>query len=847
MSTKQLYEKTSEGMKEVSPLVAIEDIYSKLSDTPLESLVSLYNHVKCEWKGSVADTRRTVPLFLRRSGLFITYNNGTKYVTEFFSAGSDQITTEGWVKDTNWTSVPDEDYISAGVKPGVGSITYEQLNDNLKQLFREKVNVTNYPDDEDIASVDNMLKLKDREANAANFQSKGYVILRKNLRLVNGVIKNILTQDIINKPNTIYEIKYDFDLNGATLEINDECVLKFHGGKLKNGSIKGNNTQIEATPSLIFNNVTFSGRWRIYNYYPEWFISDFSDCTNGIQQAIDFASINNGGKIVFQSRQYNVKSIHTGIKTNLIGSGIGATIIKQIEGLKDTHCIDIPNTSAGIRIENMTILGNQEAGNNGISKAQIIDGGENHEYIYTELRSWDKIQAYRWCVIRNVAVYKFDKGIYLANHFFCCYIEKVICSDNLQYGIHFACTDSSILNTFLNHNGVHGLYLEGSNNKIIGLKSIFNGYKKQTWNAAYLVLGSKNQLIGCESQDNYCTGFYVDGVRNTFIGCISNTDGYKPADNYVYEKDPSVRNFAFLLNSAKGENSFSSCIATNYLNKPIPERFLFDASDPSNSFEGIDIILDKDSYEGYNMDRKDSNLYMNNTEVHDYLIKEKYKNKFFAPVAESPAYINFNNNIQLAGIDILVDFVIDQSTLTGSNRLFTIGNIEIVVSKGDAEDYIVAFINNENYCVLSSIGTYNRNRERRLLLTITENKIVLKGFFHDGNGMKLQVSEHNYSYSETVSSIKLNSHECLNLRRFLLFYGRVDCKYLIPAIPLNNIYERAVIKLDANTYSIPKTIGISNEKPKNVSVGFIYKDTTLNKLILWEGTKWVNLDGTELI
>lgn len=128
MSTKQLYEKTSEGMKEVSPLVYIEDIYSKFSDTPLEALVSLFNHVKCEWKGSVADTRRTVPLFLRRSGLFITYNNGTKFITEFFSAGADQITTEGWVKDSNWTSVPDEDYISAGVKPGVGSIGYEQLN-----------------------------------------------------------------------------------------------------------------------------------------------------------------------------------------------------------------------------------------------------------------------------------------------------------------------------------------------------------------------------------------------------------------------------------------------------------------------------------------------------------------------------------------------------------------------------------------------------------------------------------------------------------------------------------------------------------------------------------------------
>ena len=258
MSTKQLYEKTSEGMKAVSPLVSIEDIYSKLSDTPLEALVSLFNHVKCEWKGSVADTRRTVPLFLRRSGLFITYNNGTKYITEFFSAGIDQINTEDWVKDSNWTPVPDEDYISAGVKPGVGTIGYEQLNDNLKQLFREKVNVTNFPDNEDIVSVDNMLKLKDREADAANFQSKGYVILRKNLRLVNGVVKNILTQDMINNPNTIYEIRYDFDLNGKILNVPDGFkIIGTSGGSISNGALVGYDIEIRNIKAKNINIRTF--------------------------------------------------------------------------------------------------------------------------------------------------------------------------------------------------------------------------------------------------------------------------------------------------------------------------------------------------------------------------------------------------------------------------------------------------------------------------------------------------------------------------------------------------------------------------------------------------------------
>lgn len=239
MNTKQLYEKTSEGMKEVSPLVTIEDIYSKLSDTPLEALISLYNHVKCEWKGSVADTRRTVPLLLRRSGLFITYNNGTKYITEFFSAGTDQITTEGWVKDSNWTSVPDEDYISAGVKPGVGSIGYEQLNNNLKELFNTKVNVTNFPDEEDIYSKDNLLKFKDREVNDSNFQSKGYIILRKNLTKVNGKVKNILTQDMINQDNTIYEIRYDFEAID-NIQFKPNSIVLFNGGSFNSDRVTCN-------------------------------------------------------------------------------------------------------------------------------------------------------------------------------------------------------------------------------------------------------------------------------------------------------------------------------------------------------------------------------------------------------------------------------------------------------------------------------------------------------------------------------------------------------------------------------------------------------------------------------
>ena len=65
-------------------------------------------------------------------------------------------------------------------------------------------------DEEDITAESGNLKLKDRAYDEENFSGKGYVILRKNIQ--EG--KNILTQEMINQANTVYEIRYDFDLNG---------------------------------------------------------------------------------------------------------------------------------------------------------------------------------------------------------------------------------------------------------------------------------------------------------------------------------------------------------------------------------------------------------------------------------------------------------------------------------------------------------------------------------------------------------------------------------------------------------------------------------------------------------
>lgn len=118
----------------------------------------------------------------------------------------------------------------------VGNRLDEQYNEisDFKKTITDQVNnyrpieitgdVINAADEEDLTSdEDNLLKLKDRN----NLDGMGHIILRKN--------KTFAEQ--LTQTNTIYEIRYNFDLNGEEVTIPEGCVLDFQGGSLNNGSI----------------------------------------------------------------------------------------------------------------------------------------------------------------------------------------------------------------------------------------------------------------------------------------------------------------------------------------------------------------------------------------------------------------------------------------------------------------------------------------------------------------------------------------------------------------------------------------------------------------------------------
>ena len=145
-----------------------------------------------------------------------------------------------------------------------------------KAELQDKIDNIATADEEDITTEGDtpqtqVLKLKDRAYDSLNASGKGYKILRKNWQQINGERKNVLTQQMINEPNTIYEIRYDFDLNGKELTIKEGCTLRFEGGSLHNGTLISNNTTIENCQNNVFNNVSFKNPWNIvylsYNFF----------------------------------------------------------------------------------------------------------------------------------------------------------------------------------------------------------------------------------------------------------------------------------------------------------------------------------------------------------------------------------------------------------------------------------------------------------------------------------------------------------------------------------------------------------------------------------------------------
>lgn len=303
------------------------------------------------------------------------------------------------------------------------------------------------------------------------------------------------------KPNTIYEIRYDFDLRegnkNGVVEIPEGCVLEFKGGSLKNGIVTGRNTIISAGLVRIFGDaLSLAGTWKMTESYPQWF-GAFGNGIDDDTEAI-LKTINTFSKIVFVKGTYLFSSaLEIGSDKTISGAeenqNNGNVILKT---KRNITCLKMMGN--GITIDNITIEHPET------NTAPVID-----------------FTGYRYINLRNIICHHYGKpcpaiGLYSGNSLWTgydvfenCYFSQYSENVRIENG-----SFVSFYNCKLNNATKRHLFLGGSVFSFINCD---------------ITKSPNDKTLGIEYTGQYTVDFvgcYLEGFRLTdFAKCTNKSLG----------------------------------------------------------------------------------------------------------------------------------------------------------------------------------------------------------------------------------------------------------------------------------------------------------------------------------
>lgn len=213
-----------------------------------------------------------------------TYSNFDNLVIE-----SGNIGIFLWNGDWSFETIP----VGKDYDNDIQSLTngLQELSENIQELSDNVIHLDGINEEDLSIPEGGKLQFANRVYNAQQPNGMGYKILRAG--------KTFAEQ--VTLANTIYEIRYNFDLGGASVTIPAGCVLKFVGGKLSNGTLVGNNSKIISINSEILPNIIMTGTWNVNCAYPNWFGAkgdNTTDDTNAVRLAL-YNCVTNNIPLVF--------------------------------------------------------------------------------------------------------------------------------------------------------------------------------------------------------------------------------------------------------------------------------------------------------------------------------------------------------------------------------------------------------------------------------------------------------------------------------------------------------------------------------------------------------------------
>ena len=697
--------------------------------------------------------------------------------------------------------------------------TIQQFNGTTNLTGNYKLGNFLYTDDEDITKdIDLTLKFADKEYNPANFSGLGRVYLRKNIVDVEQedcsiVHRNILTQDMINEPNTRYIIQYDFDLNEQEITIPEGCILDFQGGSLNNGTLKENNFTVQSAPYYIFKNIIFN--CTIDNeVLGNWFGVNINNTDNS--EFINNAILAAGVSLKISHSYSNIRIKKPIIISKVINIDINGSIVIY-EDMEYAILLQVPTSRRGCKLYNGHIKCNRLA-----EKGLVISQGNRHIIRDIEINGFSKYAIECFQVVTEYPC-RVD-------------ISNITIDNNLKLldttGIKFSISDSTISNVEICNCNI-GIDVSGGGSvftNIHGWTAVMDIYPN-----SYLFQVSgygQNLYIACTSDTlRHLVKLTRDYVIASFISPYFYIDSLYKDNEVIINNPPLVVD--------KNVNSYINITALTFNNDSYYK--IIDES----------VLNDRDRINVSTYPLKGASSYLNKfyteNSLSGNLVYDKTIGFWKIYDTENPLVLNFNFN---SGTIYPSEGKILQLS-TGSNYERYTAFLTITVDGTNLGYFFITVYNDIQSTVKYNITTFNNSPS------------FINNFkFYIVNNILYFKSNLNCSYSILASSninkVDLDVSEQIPLNINIIsqgFYGDSE-PTKNNAFTTGSIYFKTSDKkpfwfynnnwLDAlgNDINI-KYSGATLQRPTNINAGFQYFDTDLNKSIWWNGTEWVDSEGND--